>query len=181
MRERRQELGWDLSELSYRTNISQSKLEMMEAGDFSFDKDFYMKVYLERIGKVLELNTERLLALYEMEKREQKKEVKEEVILRDRGIAFYIISAVMGVLMVLEAVHIERILTLPYAYLKNTSPGVITVDGRKVLPGQEIPIYKNIRVNGNSSEVIVREISGRVIRVRIRNFEVIVGGRGKGP
>ncbi len=176
----RVEKGMELIDLSYETNVSIGKLEAMEKGDFSFDTSFYIKLYLRRIASVLDLNAEELCLEYESEESggtgEEVIEIKKE-----RGTVFYVLAVILSVLMIVVAVYIEKVLTLPYAVLENRGKQSIVVDGKPVQPGESIPIYKPVTVRNNEGRVVIRELSGRIINVDIRDFGVIIHGRGKKP
>ncbi|MCD6450587.1 MAG: helix-turn-helix domain-containing protein [Thermotogaceae bacterium] len=180
LRDERIKKGLSLKELSTKTNISIYKLKKMEEGDFSIESPIYMKNYLKRIAIVLGLNELELIEEYQSEKLPSPHEERNEIKISSNVICYTIIVTLIVLVGVL-LFKIEKEFKLPYATLYNTSESILLIDGKELPPNKEYDIFKNIKVTSNQGMVMIKEYSGRTLKIKIRNFEVSLYGKGKKP
>jgi len=169
-----------LKELSMKTNISIDKLKKMEKGDFSIESPIYIKNYLKRLSAVLQLDESDLIEDYESETRLPVSNEKEKPSI-SYEVLYYVMVAVLSIFVIVLLVEIERELTLPYATLYNSSDATLLVNGRPLSPYENYKIFKDVKVTNNSSVVTIKEYSGRILKIKIKDFEVNLYGKSKNP
>ncbi len=186
LKKRREVLNASLTLISIKTNISTQKLQAMENGDFEVDTPFYVKEYLKRLADVLFLDYESLLReyveeLFEREKERKAEDSNKKFFSNVKFLVSYVLIGILSFMIFFLAVKIVEIVTSPYAFIENRTDGIIYVDNRPLKPGDVLPLFKNVTVEGNKGTVVIRESSGRTVNVKIKDFEVMIRGRGEGP
>ncbi len=176
IKERMKELEVNEEDLILVLDIKKEKFRRMLEGDFSIDDEFHVKGYLRKICEELDLPFEEIEKEYlEGFKILKKTEIRSEP--QKRVYAFMIIF--LSFLSIFLFVEISDVYKEPIAVLKNTSGNVLNVSGLEIAPGDEFEIYEDVKVTGNTGEVLIETFGKKTFKVRIRDFEVMISGRGE--
>ena len=176
IKERMKELEVNEEDLILVLDIKKEKFKRMLEGDFSIDDEFHVKGYLRKICEELDLPFEEIEKEYlEGFKILKKTEIRSEP--QKRVYAFMIIF--LSFLSIFLFVEISDVYKEPIAVLKNTSGNVLNVSGLEIAPGDEFEIYEDVKVTGNTGEVLIETFGKKTFKVRIRDFEVMISGRGE--
>jgi cytoskeletal protein RodZ len=167
-----------IDEISYILDIDPNKLRRMIQGDFSVDDEFHIKEYLKKISNEFEMDSDELIREYLDELEKKERDILPE---KSRDVSIYLVMIiVLSFVAVVLAFLISRVMVSPVAILRNTSESDVEVSGVILKPGEEFLIYDSVDVLNNRGEITVRTYSGKIYKVRIKNFEVMVNGRDKG-
>ena len=177
IRERMKELEVREEDLILVLDIKKEKFRRMLEGDFSIDDEFHVKGYLRKICEELDLPFEEIEKEYlEGFKTLKKTEIESE----PQRLVYSFMIIFLSFLSIFLLFKISEVHGEPIAVLKNTSGNVLNVSGFDVAPGDEFEIYEGVKVTGNTGEVLIETFGKKIFRVKIRDFEVMVNGRGEG-